>query len=83
MPTINITREILVKAITAEVRRQSFGTADIQIEEIYGVIPTGEAFEISGLSVKTASPKLPTKGKYTAPAGLGKIRLAAVDGVAK
>jgi len=83
MPTIKITQEVLKKAIAAEVKRQSFGTADIQIEAIYGVVSTGETFEISGLEVHTAAPKLPQFTKRTAPAGLGKIRLAAVDGVAK
>lgn len=83
MPSISISKDLLVKAIAAEVKRQSFGNANMDITHIEGVIDSGEAFEIVGIRVQTEAPKVRDFVQRSEPAGRGKIRLAAVNGVAK
>lgn len=84
MPTISISRDMLIKAVAAEVKRQSFGVASLEVTNIEGVIESGESFEIVGIRVQAEKPK-PTAAEIlqrTPPAGQGKIRLAAIDGEA-
>lgn len=83
MPSISITREFLLKAVASEIKRQSFGNLDVAIGAIEGVTENGEAFPIVGIRVVTAPITPKNFQEPKPPAGIGKIRLAAVDGVAK
>lgn len=72
-----------MKAIADEVKRQSFGSAPMEIDFIEGVSVTGEAFEITGVRVTTAPVKPSAFFERSPPQGRGKMRLASVDGVTK
>ena len=80
MKTIKVSREMLLRSLAQHIAEQSAGMADIEVIELHGVIKSGEAFEIESLEV-AISPK-PKKQAFvpTAKAGVGKIRLAAIDG---
>lgn len=77
---IHITKERLVNLIEAEIRRLSGGVAPVKITSVDGFVRSGEAFEIEGIVLHVAAPKPKDFSNYTAPAGHGKIKLAAIDG---
>lgn len=85
MNTITIPRDVLVRALAAEVKARSFGVADLEIRDISGFTKSEESFPIEGVQVSVAprrssSRAADTSGRFTPAAGLGKIRIAAVDG---
>lgn len=80
MPGIKISKERLIALLEGEIRRQSGGSAPITITKLDGVIKTGEHFEIEAISLSAQALKVADFTTKTAPAGRGKIKLAAVDG---
>jgi hypothetical protein len=86
MASLKISHTLLARALSDIIRQDSVGMADMEITAIHAVAQTGDLFAIDGLEVELASKrKVATasadkSGRFTPPAGVGKIRLATIDG---
>lgn len=88
MSSLKISHTLLARALSDIIRQDTIGMADMDITAIHAVAETGDLFPINGLEIelapkrKAATVGTDVSGRFTPPAGKGKIRLAAVDGEA-
>lgn len=85
MSTVKISKEFVRQAVQAAMdMRVPIGGSKVNVVDIEVVAADGTIFEADAFQVTSVrrAPAI-TAPKRTPPAGLGKIRLAAVDGVAK
>jgi len=78
MQTVSVSHSLLLKALASEIKRQNFGSYEVEIGQIEAVTEDGQAFPIVGLRLTTK--RVAVEPPSTTP--LGKLRLAAVDGEA-
>lgn len=81
MASLKISHTMLAEALANIVKEQSVGMADMDVTKISALI-RGDYFEIEGIEIELTPKQAPApKSKFTPPAGVGKIRLATVNGV--
>jgi hypothetical protein len=89
MQTVKLTHDWLCNLIANEILKtaRANGNANVSVTSIVGVVGK-ETFVLDGVEVTVGKPQrgqaaVQAQGKkFTAPAGAGKIKLVAVDGVA-
>jgi hypothetical protein len=86
MADIPISASVLERALAKHIAKASYGISTMNIAKIRGVTKTGESFEIESLEIE-AYPKGSARSTDMSGASAprqhaGKLRLAAVDGVA-
>lgn len=89
MQTVKLSHDWLCNLIANEILKtaRANGNADVDVTAIVGMVGK-ETFVLDGIEVTVDRPRrgqtaVEAQGKkFTAPAGIGKIKLASVDGVA-